>query len=103
MILIYAKPEDEEIYAEEGGEDWGWFVNDVSEYFTNNHPQVLFANVYHDGLTDKEIKQIEDELQPEGFGYVFIDGNKKGWAGHDMPGSVIRSAEEFFGLEPAEN
>ena len=101
MILTYSTPEDEESYAEEGGEDWGWFVNDVSTYFADNHPEIIFGSVYGDGLLDEEIESIESEMELEGagFGYIFMDGKEKGWAGHDMPEGVISQACEFFGFD----
>lgn len=99
MILIYATPEDEDEYAEQGGEDWGWFVNDVGEYFADHHPEIIFESVYYSGLLPEEIKMLEDAVEPEGFGYILVDGKEMSFIGHDMPGSVISSACEFFGFQ----
>lgn len=101
MILTYAKPEDEEEYANEGGEDWGWFVNDVGQYFTDHHPEIEMGNVYGSGLLPEEIEKIENKLElgdDPGFGYVFLNGSKMGWASHDMSQSIISDACEFLGF-----
>lgn len=98
MILTYATPEDEEAYANEGGEDWGWFVYDVTTYFNEHHPEVLFESVYYSGLLPEEIESLEKELELDGFCYIFLDGKNKYVAGHDLPESVITSACEFFGF-----
>lgn len=101
MILIYARPEDEEKYAKEGGVDWEWFVADVGSYFGGHHPEILFASVFGSNFLENEIKKIEDQLdlgEDPGFGYVFMDGEKLGWAENDMPKNVISQACDFFGL-----
>ena len=100
LILIYSTPEDEEAYAEDGGEDWGWFVNDVSEYFSGAYPdEIVMSSVYGGWLTEEEIGKLESELKPEGFGYILVDGNRKYFTPHDLPDGVISSACEFFELE----
>ena len=100
LILIYATPEDEEEYAENGGEDWGWFVNDVSEYFGKNYEnKVYIESVYGSWFTDQEIQKLKQELELDGFGYVLVKGNSKMFVAHDMPDGVISSACDFFGLE----
>ncbi|MCB9188548.1 MAG: hypothetical protein H6600_04525 [Flavobacteriales bacterium] len=99
MILTYATPEDSEEYANEGGEDWGWFVNDVGEYFRQNHPEVQMESVFYSGLLPAEIEALEDELDLEGFCYIFTDGKNKMVVGHDMPDFVISEACIFFGFE----
>jgi len=98
QIFIYAEPEAEDAYYEEGGEDWGWFVGDVHSYFTENHPDVEFYNVYNDILRTKDIIALEKELNPDKyFGYILINGNKKLFIQHDMSEIVINKANEFFG------
>lgn len=101
MILTYAEPEEVESYYEEGGEDWGWFVNDVGEFFADNHPEVMMESVFNSGLLDSEIQSIENELgdELEGFCYIFVDGKKKMVVGHDFSQSVISQACDFFGYE----
>ena len=99
IVAIYEEPAAGDEYASDGGEDWGWFVNDVNTYFGDNHPEVIFTSIYHGGLTDGEIKKIEEDMELEGFGYVLIDGKNREFVGHDMPGGVISVACEFFGLE----
>lgn len=102
MILTYATPEDEEAYFAEGGEDWGWFVHDVTTYFNDNHPEILFESVFYSGLLPAEIEKLEEKVQPEGFCYIFIDGSEYGITGHDLPDGVIYNACEFFGFEAPE-
>jgi len=100
MILTYATPEDQEEYAEDGGEDWGWFVNDVANYFTKYHEdQVYFGSAYYSYFNKKDIAQLVDELDLGGFGYVLIKGNEKSFIPHDMPDGVISDACKFFGFE----
>lgn len=98
MILTYATPEDEEAYFNEGGEDWGWFVHDVTTYFNEHHPEVLFESVYYSDLLPEEIESLEEELELEGFCYIFLDGKNQYVTGHDLPESVITNACEFFGF-----
>jgi hypothetical protein len=99
IVAIYEEPAAGDEYASDGGEDWGWFVNDVTTYFGDNHPEVIFTSIYYGGLTDGEIKKIEEDMELEGFGYVLIDGKNREFVGHDIPGGVISLACEFFGLE----
>lgn len=99
LVLIYSTPEDEDAYAEEGGEDWGWFVNDVSGYFSNNQKNIEFGSVYYGWLTESQITALENEIHPEGFGYIGIKGNEKIFISHDTPDSVIGSLCDFFGYE----
>jgi hypothetical protein len=100
LIFTYARPEQEEAYYEEGGEDWGWFVGDVQEYFHKNFPgKVFLASTFNSWLTEKDIKALEKELRLEGFGYILINGKKKSFYPHEPSEGVIRNACEFFGLE----
>ena len=104
MILTYATPEGQDEYAEGGGEDWGWFVNDVANYFDKYHAEnVFFGSVYYSWFNKKDIAKLVDELELEGFGYVLIKGKEKSFTPHDMPDGVISSACEFFGFKMNEN
>jgi len=104
LILTYSTPEDEAQYAADGGEDWGWFTNDVATYFSNNYPdKVIFSGVFYGWLSSADIKQLEKELKPEGFGYVLIKGKDKKFLSHDLPDGIISEACEFFGLEHKSN
>ncbi|MBN2681080.1 MAG: SPOR domain-containing protein [Bacteroidales bacterium] len=99
QIFTYAEPAASEEYFEGGGEDWGWFVGDVTSYFSDNHPEVEFFSVYNDILRDKDIKMLEKELDlGDSFGYILVNGNEKEFLVHDMPNSIISSACEFFSL-----
>lgn len=99
QIYIYSEPSVENAYYEDGGEDWGWFVNDVSAWFSENHPEVEFYTVYGDFLRDKDIKKLESELQLDGsFGYILIHNGKKIFIQHDPPDSIIDQACNFFGF-----
>lgn len=100
QVFIYAEPKASEEYFEEGGEDWGWFVGDVLEYFSKNHPEVESFNVYNDILRDKDIKKLEKEMELDGsFGYLLINGKEKEFLNHDMSNSIISAACEFFNFE----
>lgn len=100
LILTYSTPEDEEQYAQDGGEDWGWFTHDVSEYFRKHYPdKVIFSSVFYSWLTPFDIKQLERELGLEGFGYVLVNGKNKMFVPHDMPEGVIQAACGFFDLK----
>ncbi|PLW93917.1 MAG: hypothetical protein C0592_04640 [Marinilabiliales bacterium] len=99
QIFIYAEPSAENEYYESGGEDWGWFVNDVGEYYSNHHPEVEFFYVYNDVLRQKDIASIEAELDLEdSFGYILINNGKKSFIYHDLPETVIDQANSFFGF-----
>jgi len=100
LILTYAKPKDVEDYYKNGGEDWGWFVGDVGDYFRKFYPEkVMMESVYDGWLSAKDIKALENELGLQNFGYVLINGKRKSFTPHDMPSGVIQDACQFFGLE----
>jgi hypothetical protein len=100
IIFTYSSPKDEEEYAKNGGEDWGWFTNDVKEYFKKHYPdKVMFSGVFYGWLSPTDIKLLEKELSLKGFGYVLINGKNKTFIPHDMPHGVIQSACEFFNIE----
>lgn len=104
MVIIYSTPADEEAYANEGGEDWGWFINDVGNYMSKEVPDVYYGvSLYGSWFTDEEIRSLESELDMNGFGYIMIKGNEKSFTPHDTPNSVISSICEFFGYEYNEN
>ncbi|MEZ4937829.1 MAG: hypothetical protein R2799_09580 [Crocinitomicaceae bacterium] len=97
IVLIYATPKDEEEYT---GEDWGWFVNDVSEYMQKEVDNLYIGSLYRSWFTEKDIQKIEKELSPEGFGYICIKPNgEKIFIGHDMPDGVISQMCSFFEYE----
>jgi len=97
LVLIYSTPGDEANYT---GEDWGWFVHDVTGYFGNYYNGiVMISSVYRSWYSDEEIKSLQNELNPEGFGYVLVDGNKKMFLNHDVSSSIIDEACRFFALE----
>jgi hypothetical protein len=100
LILTYAKPKAEEEYFNNGGEDWGWFVGDVGEYFRKHYPdKVLMESVYNGWLLPKDIEALEKELGLSQFGYVFINGKNKSFTPHSPPDGVIIEACDFFGLK----
>ncbi len=104
LILTYSTPKDEEQYAADGGEDWGWFTNDVYTYFNKNYPdKVIFSSIYNGWLSTTDIKALEKEMHPEGFGYVLIKGKEKIFLTHNLPDAIISGACEFFGLENVPN
>lgn len=101
IVLIYATPEDEKDYT---GEDWGFFVNDVSEFMHNEAEDIYSGTLYRSWYSEKDIQKIEEELKPEGFGYICIKPNgDKLFIQHDMPGSVIGQMCAFFGYGCEEN
>ncbi len=103
MVLIYATQADMEAYANEGGEDWGWFVNDVGGYIAKEMKNVFYGTLYDTWFSETEIKALEKELQLSGFGYIMIKGKEKSFIHHDTPDSIISSLCEFFGYEYNEN
>ena len=99
LILTYSTPKDEEEYASNGGEDWGWFTNDVREYFLKHYPdKVKFSSVFYGWLSPDDINTLEKELSLQGFGYVLIKGKNKAFIPHDMPHNIIQSACIYFNL-----
>ncbi len=104
MILTYATPADSEEYAEGGGEDWAWFVDEVAQYFDKYHPNdVYFGSIYYSWFTKKDIAKLVEELDLEGFGYILVKGKEKDFVPHDMSDGVISEACDFFGFEMNEN
>lgn len=97
-ILTYSTPEDEEEYAEQGGEDWGYFNYLVEEYFKKKHPAVEVGTFFESDLSTAERKRLEKKLDLEGFGYVLIDGEKSHFLVHDMYDGIIKDAVAFFGF-----
>lgn len=100
LVLTYATPEDEENYE---GEDWGWFVNDISTHMVENYSDIYFDSVFRSWLQENDIKKLQKELQPEGFGYVCIKKTgEKIFIPHDMPSVIIPEMTEFFGYKKVE-
>jgi hypothetical protein len=100
LILTYAKPKDVEEYYNNGGEDWGWFVGDVGDYFRKYYPdKVMMESVYNGWLLPKDITALEKELSLSQFGYVLINGKNKTFLEHNMPSGIIQGACEFFGIK----
>lgn len=99
-ILIYQTPQDQEEYEEEGGSDWAYFTDQVTEYFKSKHPEVKVDFLY-DSKPSEEIKLLEKELdlESEGFGYILNDGGKLHFISHNMPDVVISQACDFFGFK----
>jgi len=97
-ILTYSTPEDEEEYAEQGGEDWAYFTYNVEEYFKKKHPAVEFGEFFQSDLSTEERKRFEKKLDLEGFGYVLIDGERSHFIIHNMYDEVIADAVVFFGF-----
>ncbi len=98
-ILLYSTPEDEEVYAEEGSDDWAYFTHYVSEYFKEKHPGVEFGDFPSSDLSSEDIKRLEKKLNLEGFGYVLIDGERSHFLVHNMYDEVIEDTREFFGFK----
>lgn len=99
LIFIYSDPVDVEDYYASGGEDWGWFTGDVSQYFGVVYPnKVLVSSVYNGPFSESEIKLLEEEMQLENFGYILVKDGEKDFISHDLSGNVIEQACRFFGL-----
>lgn len=100
QILIYSTPEDEQAYAESGGEDWGWFTNDVSEYFGKVYNgKVMVSSIGYSVLSESDIAKLKKELNLEGFGYILVKKGGRTFIPHSPPDEIISSACEFFGYE----
>jgi hypothetical protein len=100
MVILYATPADMEAYANEGGEDWGWFVNDVGEFMASEMSDVYYGvTLYDSWFSKEEIAAIEKELDLSGFGYIMINGNEKSFVSHDVPESIMAAICEFYGKE----
>jgi hypothetical protein len=84
-----------EDYYNQGGEDWGWFVDDVTNYFNKYYPDVIIKSAY-DYLDNEEIKKLIKELKPDGFGYVLIKENKKMFLETDVSQTIITETCSFF-------
>ncbi len=98
-IVIYSTKADEEAYAAEGGEDWGFFVNEVQMYFENNYSQETFVETIKSELfTDAEHKSVVEKSGAERFGYILVKGNAYRFIPHDLPDSVVSQICDFFGL-----
>ncbi len=100
-IFIYETPDQIDDYAESGGEDWGYFTEDVSAYFRKKYPAVKVGNFYHSSLSKDKIKQLEKklDLKSRGFGYIVIDGDASRFIEHNMSDEVISEATKFFGFK----
>ncbi|MCH2233556.1 MAG: hypothetical protein MK078_04825 [Crocinitomicaceae bacterium] len=109
IVLIYADPEDEKEYFEEGGEDWMWRVADFNDYFRENHPQVHIFNFHNDYCENGErivppltedLQEIYDELDLEeaGFSFVLLKGDESDIVGYGagVEESIV-PALRFFG------
>ncbi|MEO8934040.1 MAG: SH3 domain-containing protein [Xanthomarina sp.] len=95
-ILIYSTPQVENEYAEQGGDDWGYFTDKVLTYFIEKHPGVELSEFYSNNLSSKEIEVFKKELNLEGFGYVLIDGDRSQFLVHNMYDEIIVDACAFF-------
>ncbi len=95
MIIICSDPKTENEYYEEGGEDWGWFVNDVSEHFSKQGVTIKHILDFDEATIKKYISGYKtgDRI---GFGYIFVDGDEFEHYGHDMSGEVIKAGDAFF-------
>jgi len=97
LVLTYSRPEDVTEYAESGGEDWAFFVDDVRTYMKEHHPDLKFESLYYSGYSDAIIKKIQKELDLEGFGYICIKPNgEKFFIPHDFPQDIIEQINVFF-------
>ncbi|MGB3343211.1 MAG: hypothetical protein WBA61_04815 [Aequorivita sp.] len=100
-IMTYQTRQAIEDYEEGGGEDWGYFADEVFNYFKKKYPAVAVGGFYYSNLPPEEIKYWEEtlDLKSLGFGYIVIDGDKSGFIEHNMPDEVISEAREFFGYK----
>jgi hypothetical protein len=101
LILAWADPIQVEEYFDAGGEDWGWFMNDVSEYFVNHYKNQVKMYYMPAWVPEKDFRTLVKEAggNVDTFGYVFIDGNKKSWIEHNPSFHVIETACKFFNLK----
>jgi len=101
LIIAWSDPVSVEEYFDAGGEDWGWYMNDVSEYFATHYGDVVRMYYMPEWLTEKELRTLVREAggDPEVFGYVFLDGKKKSYVQHNPSFVVIAAATQFFGLK----
>ncbi len=111
IVLIYADPEEEAAYFEEGGEDWMWRVADFTDYFKTNYPEVNIFNFHSTYFEDEkaktkpltsDLKAIYDDLDlgEAGFSFVLLSGDKKELVGYGagVEESIV-PALRFFGYE----
>ncbi len=101
LIFAWADPAQAEEYFEAGGEDWGWFMNDVSEYFVTHYSDQVKMYYMPEWMTEQEFRKLVKDAggDPQNFGYVFINNNKKSWIDHNPSFLVIEEACKFFGLK----
>ena len=103
-VIIHSSPEDEEAYAAQGGEDWGWFVGEVTDYFTKNYSdKIYFDASYSDLVTESQRKLLIKKSGAEGFGYILKKGDTYKFLPHDMSGSIISGICEFFEIPEINN
>jgi len=101
LILAWADPLKAEEYFDAGGEDWGWYMNEVSEYFATNYGDKVKMYYMPAWVTEKELRKLVSDAggNPEVFGYVFLDGTKKSYVKHNPSFVVIEAALKFFGFQ----
>jgi hypothetical protein len=101
LIIAWADPVKAEEYYNAGGEDWGWYMNDVSEHFVTHYGDDVRMYNMPGWLTEKELRTLVRDAggSPDVFGYVFVDGTKKSYVEHNPSFVVIAAATQFFGLK----
>ena len=95
MVIICSDPKSEEEYYEDGGEDWGWFVGEVSEHYAKQGVVIKHIQDFDEAMIKKYIPGYKsgDKIS---FGYIFVDGSEFEHFGHDMSNEVIKAGDAFF-------
>ncbi len=96
LMIIYSTKADEQEYANEGGEDWGWFVGEVSSYFSATREDDLLI-IGNEEVPKLYMDKLVKKLEIEGFGYVLINGTEKTFLAHDMSEGIIEATCDFMG------
>jgi hypothetical protein len=95
MVIICSDPKSENEYYEEGGEDWGWFVGEVSEYFAKQGVIIKHILDFDEATIKKYIPGYKSGARID-FGYLFVEGAEFEHFGHDMSNEVIKAGDAFF-------
>ncbi|NME71744.1 hypothetical protein [Flammeovirga aprica] len=95
LLAIYTEQQILDDYYAEGGEDWGYFTSQVSDYFSGNGVTVTHADSVL-SITQKDSLKNEFSEMSGGMGYLFFSNGVWQYVDYDQPDGVISSGESFF-------
>lgn len=96
FLAIYEDATTVSQYYSEGGEDWGYFKNEVLTYFDKKGIKIYPSiNNIHLFAELDSLKNAHGGTE-SGMGYLFVDGDKVLYQHHDQSFHVIEVGESFF-------